>query len=92
MGAFSSVPITISTSPSEKTFQPSARVQNRAAWEGRERQRRCDGVRPARSHCAVTQRDLPFHKDQNLQPERTVVPAQPKPYLLQGADMLVRTE
>jgi hypothetical protein len=49
-------------------------------------------VRPDNDLDLTLGKNLPFHKDQNLQPERTVVPAQPKPYLLQGADMLVRTE
>src|SRR5580704_2352553 len=43
-GAFSSVPMTISFSRSERTSQPSACVQNAPGQADRERQRRCGGV------------------------------------------------
>jgi len=55
-GAFSSVPMTISRSRSETTFQPGACVQNRASPGSRERQRRCDGVGQAWCQYALARR------------------------------------
>jgi ABC-type cobalamin/Fe3+-siderophores transport system ATPase subunit len=55
-GAFSSGPMTISRSRSDRMFQPRARVQNRASPAGHARPRRCDEVSPARRQYAQARR------------------------------------
>lgn len=63
-GAFSSVPMTISCSRSDRIFQPSACVQTGPGPAGRGRQRRCDAVgqacrQHARAACRRTTDRVP---------------------------------